>query len=99
MDGTLTYASLPAGADLADRQQKWKLLDKCILSLMASTIDDLLLSHVIYDWANPTTFPSIAKALLQSIFFLIASICSRSCAVLICCGDYIPTTGITACTS
>ena len=28
VDGTLTYAALPAGADLADRQQKWKLLDK-----------------------------------------------------------------------
>ena len=34
VDGTLTYAVLPAGADLADRQQKWKLLDKHILGLM-----------------------------------------------------------------
>ena len=40
VDGTLMYAALPAGADLVDRQQKWKLLDKCILGLMASTIDD-----------------------------------------------------------
>ena len=24
VDGTLTYAALPAGADLAERQQKWK---------------------------------------------------------------------------
>jgi RNase P/RNase MRP subunit POP5 len=63
VDGTLTYTFLPAGGDLADCQQKWKLLDKHILSLMASTIDNSLLSHVIYDWANPTTFPSISKAL------------------------------------
>jgi hypothetical protein len=43
VDDTLTYASLPAGVDLADRQQEWKLLDKRILGLMASTIDDSLL--------------------------------------------------------
>jgi hypothetical protein len=67
VDGTLTYASLPAGQDLADRQQKWKLLDKHILSLMASTIDDSLLSHVIYDWADPATFPSISKALWDKL--------------------------------
>jgi hypothetical protein len=67
VDGTLTYASLPAGQDLADRQQKWKLLDKHILGLMASTIDDSLLSHVIYDWADPATFPSISKALWDKL--------------------------------
>jgi hypothetical protein len=67
VDGTLTYASLPAGGDLADHQQKWKLLDKHILSLMASTIDDSLLSHVIYDWADPATFPSISKALWDKL--------------------------------
>jgi hypothetical protein len=67
VDGTLTYASLPADADLADRQMKWKLLDKHILSLMASTIDDSLLSHVIYDWADPATFPSISKALWDKL--------------------------------
>jgi hypothetical protein len=67
VDGTLTYTSLPAGADLADRQQKWKLLDKCILGLLASPIDDSLLSHVIYDGADPTTFPSISKALWNKL--------------------------------
>ena len=67
VDGTLTYASLPAGADLADRQQKWQLLDKCILGLMASTIDDSLLTHVVYKWANPLTFPSISKALWDKL--------------------------------
>jgi hypothetical protein len=67
VDGTLTYVSLPAGQDLADRQQKWKLLDKRILGLMASTIDNSLLSHVIYDWADPATFPSIFKALWDKL--------------------------------
>ena len=67
VDGTLTYAVLPAGADLADRQQKWKLLDKHILGLMASTIDNSLLSHVIYDWADPVMFPSISKALWNKL--------------------------------
>ena len=67
VDGTLMYAALPAGADLADRQQKWKLLDKCILGLMASTIDDLLLSHVVYEWSDPATFPSISKALWDKL--------------------------------
>ena len=43
------YAALPAGAELTNRQQKWKLLDKRILGLMASTIGDLPLSHVIDD--------------------------------------------------
>ena len=62
VDGTIMYAVLHVGADLADRQQKWKPLDKHILGLMASTIDDLLLSHVVYDWADPIMFPSISKA-------------------------------------
>ena len=42
-------AALPIGVELTNRQQKWKLLDKHILGLMASMIDDLPLSHVIYD--------------------------------------------------
>ena len=67
VDGTLTYVALPAGADLADRQQKWKLLDKRILGLMASTIDDSLLSHVVYEWTDPLTFPSISKDLWDKL--------------------------------
>ena len=67
VNGTLMYAALPVRADLAEHQQKWKLLDKRILGLMASTIDDSLLSHVIYDWADPATFPSISKALWDKL--------------------------------
>jgi hypothetical protein len=37
--------------------------------------------------------------LLQSIFYHIASICSRSYVALIFCGDYTLTTGTIACTS
>ena len=64
VDGTLTFAALPAGVDLTDCQQKWKLLDKRILGLLTNTIGNLLLSHVIYDWTDPLTFPSISKRLL-----------------------------------
>ena len=34
---------------------------------MASTIDDSLLLHVIYDWADPAMFPSISKALWDKL--------------------------------
>ena len=69
-----SYAALPAGADLADHQQKWKLLDKHILGLMACIIDNSLLSHVIYDWANPAIFPSIFKALWDKLKTLLSTI-------------------------
>jgi len=59
IDGTLTYA---AQADAADRL-KWKLLDKWVLGLMASTINDSLLTHMNYKWTDPVTCPSISKAL------------------------------------
>jgi len=59
VDGTLTYA---AQADAAD-QLKWKLLDKQVLGLMASTINDSLLTHVNYEWMDPVVCPSISKAL------------------------------------
>ena len=63
----LSHMWLPAGADLADRQQKWKLLDKRILGLMASMIDDSLLSHVVYEWTDSLTFPSISKDLWDKL--------------------------------
>jgi len=44
VDGTLTYS---AQADAAD-QLRWKLLDKQVLGLMASTINDSLFMHVNY---------------------------------------------------
>jgi len=59
VDGTLTFA---AQADAAD-QFRWKLLDKWVLGLMASTISDSLLTHVSYEWANSIVCPSISKAL------------------------------------
>ena len=42
IDGTLTYAAQPD----AVAQLKWNLLDKWVLGLMASTINDSLLIHV-----------------------------------------------------
>ena len=59
VDGTLTFT---AQADAAD-QLKWKLLDKRVLGLMASTISDSLLTHVNYEWTDPVVCPSISKAL------------------------------------
>jgi len=59
IDGTLTFA---AQADAAD-QLKWKLLDKWVLGLIASTISDSLLTHVSYEWTDPVVCPSILKAL------------------------------------
>ena len=55
------YVALFNRADIANRQQKWKLLDKHILGPMASMIDNSLLSHVIYEWTDPLTFSSISK--------------------------------------
>ena len=34
---------------------------------MASTIDDSLLSHVVYEWTNLLTFPSISKDLWDKL--------------------------------
>ena len=34
---------------------------------MASMIDDSLLSHVVYDWTDPLTFPSISKDLWDKL--------------------------------
>jgi len=59
VDGTLTYT---AQADAANRL-KWKLLEKRVLGLMASTISDSLLTHMNYEWTDPVICPSISKAL------------------------------------
>ena len=70
VEGTNTYAST-----LAADQEKWKLLDRRVLSLIASTINDSLINHVIYAWAPlvgtaPPTFPSVAKALMDKLHTL-----------------------------
>jgi len=68
VDSTLTYA---AQADAAD-WLKWKLLDKRVLGLMASTISNSLLMHVNYEWMDPIVCPSILKALwdiLKGLFW------------------------------
>ena len=46
VEGTNTYA----GTLVAD-QEKWKLLDRCMLGLITSTLDDTLINHVSYTWA------------------------------------------------
>ena len=70
VEGTNTYAST-----IAADQEKWKLLDKCVLGLIASTLDDSLIHHVSYMWAPPVgtappTFPSVAKALMDKLHVL-----------------------------
>ena len=59
VDSTLTYASQADAADWL----KWKLLDNRVLGLMASTINNSLLTHVSYEWMDPVVCPSILKAL------------------------------------
>ena len=70
IEGTLIYAS----TIVAD-QEKWKLLDRRMLGLIASTLDDSLINHVIYMWAPSVgtatpTFPSVAKALMDKLHAL-----------------------------
>ena len=69
-DGMLTYVSVPA----AD-QNKWKLLDKHMLGLVASTLSDSLINHINYEWTPPvgsaaTAFPSVAKVLMDKLHAL-----------------------------
>ena len=68
--GTNTYAT----TIVAD-QEKWKLLDRHMLGLVASTLDDSLINHVTYTWVPPVgtaapTFPSVAKALMDKLHTL-----------------------------
>ena len=68
--GTNTYART-----IAADQEKWKLLDRRVLGLIASTLDDSLINHVTYTWAPPVgttapTFPSVAKALMDKLHML-----------------------------
>ena len=68
--GTNTYA----GTIAAD-QEKWKLLDRRVLGLTASTLNDSLINHVTYTWVPPVgtappTFPSVAKALMDKLHSL-----------------------------
>ena len=70
VDGTLTYVSVPAGD-----QEKWKLLDKCVLGLITNTLSDSLINHINYEWTPlvsgaAATFPSVAKALMDKLHVL-----------------------------
>ena len=70
VEGTNTYATT-----IAADQEKWKLLDRHVLGLVASTLDNSLINHVSYTWAPPVgtaspTFPSVAKALMDKLHTL-----------------------------
>ena len=70
VEGTNTYAST-----IAADQEKWKLLDKCVLGHITSTLNDSLIHHVTYTWTPPVgtatpTFPSVAKALMDKLHAL-----------------------------
>ena len=70
IEGTNTYAST-----IAADQEKWKLLDRHMLGLIASTLDNTLINHVSYTWVPPVgtappTFPSVAKALMDKLHSL-----------------------------
>ena len=63
IEGTNTYAT----TIVAD-QEKWKLLDRCMLGLIASTLDDSLINHVSYTyvgssvWYHATNLPLCGKS-------------------------------------
>ena len=64
---TLTHNGLQDAADY----NKWKMLDHCMLGLMACTVNNSLTSHVDFNWADQQNFPSVVKAFwekLQSLF-------------------------------
>ena len=70
IEGTNTYAST-----MAADQEKWKLLDRRILGLIASTLDNSLINHITYTWAPlagaaAPTHPSVAKALMDKFHAL-----------------------------
>ena len=64
---TLLYTAMVGATD----QQKWKMLDRQVLSFIAGTISDSLTTHVKYDWVDQVTCPSVSKAFwekLKSLF-------------------------------
>ena len=66
VDGSLLYTTMTGTAN----QQKWKMLDCCVLGFIAGTISDSLTTHINYDWENQTTYPSVSKALWEKLKFL-----------------------------
>ena len=71
IEGTNTYATT-----IAADQEKWKLLDRRVLGLITSTLDNAFINHVSYTWAPPVgtaapTFPSVAKALMDKLHMLL----------------------------
>ena len=70
VEGTNTYATT-----IAADQDKWKLLDRRVLGLIASTLHDSLINHVTYTWAPPvgtapSTFPSVEEAFMDKLHML-----------------------------
>ena len=61
IDGSLLYIAMTGVAN----QQKWKMLDCCVLRFIAGAISDSLTIHVNYDWEDQATCPSVFKALWE----------------------------------
>ena len=59
VDRTHTHNSLQDAAD----HNKWKMLDYCVLGLMAGTVNGSLTSHVNFEWADQQNYPCV-----QSLF-------------------------------
>ena len=66
IDETLTHNGLQDTADC----NKWKMLDRHVLGLMAGTVNDSLTSHVDFDWADQQNYPSVAKAFWEKLLAL-----------------------------
>ena len=66
INGTLTHNGLQDTADC----NKWKMLDCCMLGLMAGTVNDSLTSHVNFEWADQQNYPSVPKAFWEKLLAL-----------------------------
>ena len=66
IDGTLIHNGLQD----TDDHNKWKMLDRCVLGLMAGTVNNSLTSHVDFEWADQQNYPSVVKAFWEKLLAL-----------------------------
>ena len=66
IDRTLIHNGLQDTADC----NKWKMLDCCVLGLMAGTVNGSLTSHVHFEWTDQQNYLFVAKAFWEKLLAL-----------------------------